>query len=146
MLETAIYLSVAAVLGGVIGLQRERRSKPAGLRTHMLVAVGTAFFVIIGREANLTPEGLSRVIQGVATGIGFIGGGVILKHSERLEVRGLTTAGSLWVTAALGVAAGMGLIGAALVGALMTLLILSVVGAVEKFFDKRPVGRDREGD
>jgi putative Mg2+ transporter-C (MgtC) family protein len=137
LLATLIHLLVAALAGAAIGLQRERQSKPAGLRTHMLVAMGTAFFVLIPTQAGLSPEGISRVIQGVVTGTGFIGGGVILKLSEYREVRGLTTAGSLWVTAAIGVAVGLGQIGAVAVGVVLTLFILSILGWLENRIEKK---------
>jgi len=137
MLSTFIHLLIAALAGAIIGLQREWHGKPAGLRTHMLVAIGTAFFILVSRHAGLSAEGLSRVIQGIATGLGFIGGGAILKLSEFREVRGLTTAGSLWVTAALGVAAGLGQIGTTAVGVVLTLFILSMLGWLENRLEKR---------
>jgi len=132
-----IRLLAAALLGAIIGYQRERLRKAAGLRTHMLVALGTAFFIIVALETGMPKDGLSRVIQGVATGIGFIGGGAILKLTEDREIRGLTTAGSLWTTAALGVAVGLGYLGIALLGVMLAWVILSVVGRIEAHIPQR---------
>lgn len=124
--RAAIRLVVAASLGAVVGLQRRRTGKPAGLRTHVLVASGAALFAVIPSELGMTSDGLSRVIQGVATGIGFIGGGAVLKLGAQQEVKGLTTAAGIWMTAGVGVAAGLGLLGIALVGVVLTFLVLSV--------------------
>ena len=98
----------AVLLGAVVGIERERAGKPAGLRTHMLVSLGTAVVVIACQDSGMSLDGLSRVIQGMVTGIGFIGAGTILKLNEQREIQGLTTAAGLWMTAAIGVAAGLG--------------------------------------
>src|SRR5437016_6342797 len=82
LVRFVVRLLVAAVLGGLLGWDRERYGKPAGLRTHMLVAVGSALFVLIAQQASMCSADLSRIIQGIVTGIGFIGGGAILKLSE----------------------------------------------------------------
>lgn len=124
-------LSVAALLGGVIGAQRERVGKAAGLRTHMLVALGSALFVVAPIEFGMSGEGLSRVIQGVVSGIGFLGAGAILKLTGDQQVKGLTTAAGLWLTAAIGVAAGLGQWGSALVGVVLVWIILEVVVRIE---------------
>jgi|SRR5262245_11466496 len=126
-----IRLLVAMLIGAVVGIQREHTGKPAGLRTHMLVALGAALFVLAPLEAGMTSADLSRVIQGLATGIGFIGGGAILKLSEERAIRGLTSAAAIWMTAAVGVAVGLGRIGMALLSALLTWFILAVVGKIE---------------
>ena len=126
-----IRLVAAMGLGAVVGFQRERAGKPAGLRTHMLVAMGTALFVMVCSSANMDLDGLSRVIQGIATGIGFIGTGAILKQSDKLEVHGLTTAAGIWMTAAVGVGVGLGRIGIAIVGVILTWAVLSLLGYVE---------------
>ena len=99
---------VAAFLGALLGWERQRAGKAAGLRTHMLVALGAALFVLFPAEAGMDIADLSRVIQGVATGIGFIGAGTILKRAELEQVEGLTTAASIWLTAAIGMAVGAG--------------------------------------
>jgi putative Mg2+ transporter-C (MgtC) family protein len=119
-----IRVFAAVLFGGVVGIERERAGKPAGLRTHMLVSLGTAVVVIACSNAGLSPDGLSRVIQGVVTGIGFIGAGTILKLNEQREIKGLTTAAGLWMTAAIGVAVGLGILGVALIGTLVTVLVL----------------------
>jgi len=99
MARLLVRLSVAMVLGAIIGFQREQFGKPAGLRTHILVAMGSALFVIAAVEFDMSSDGVSRVIQGLAAGIGFIGAGAILKLSQHREIQGLTTAASIWATA-----------------------------------------------
>jgi putative Mg2+ transporter-C (MgtC) family protein len=123
----------AALLGAVVGVERERAGKPAGLRTHMLVSLGTAVVVIACQDTGMSLDGLSRVIQGIVTGIGFIGAGTILKLNEQREIQGLTTAAGLWMTAAIGVAVGLGILGVALIGTLVTVLIL----VLEHFINSR---------
>ena len=127
-----VRLVLAALLGAVVGIQREKVGKPAGLRTHMLVSLGAALFVIAGVEAGMAPNELSRVIQGLATGIGFLGGGAILKISADREISGLTTAAGIWLTAGVGVAVGLGHWGLAAIGALMTWLVLAVLFHLEE--------------
>jgi putative Mg2+ transporter-C (MgtC) family protein len=128
-----VRVFAAVLLGAVVGIERERAGKPAGLRTHMLVSLGTAVVVIACSDAGMSLDGLSRVIQGIVTGIGFIGAGTILKLNEQREIQGLTTAAGLWMTAAIGVAAGLGILGVALIGTLVTVLIL----VLEHFLDAR---------
>jgi putative Mg2+ transporter-C (MgtC) family protein len=137
-----IRLLVAMLLGAIVGIQREQTGKPAGLRTHMLVALGAALFVLAPVEAGMNLDGLSRVIQGLATGIGFIGGGAILKLSQEREIQGLTTAAGIWMTAAMGVAVGLGRIGMALLSALLTWFILSVIGKIEHRIGEAQAARD----
>jgi putative Mg2+ transporter-C (MgtC) family protein len=128
MLRVAIRLAMAALLGGILGEQRERAGKPAGLRTHMLVALGSTLLVLFPREAGMSPSDISRVIQGVATGIGFIGAGTILKRSEAAEVHGLTTAASVWLTAAIGLAVGAGPLWLPVAAAALAWVILALIG------------------
>src|SRR5262245_11033445 len=90
--QVVVRLLLAALLGGLLGWQRELVGKAAGLRTHMLVALGSAFFVLIPSQAGMPLGDLSRVLQGVITGIGFLGAGAILKLSEQQQIHGLTTA------------------------------------------------------
>ena len=123
----------AVLLGAVVGIERERAGKPAGLRTHMIVSLGTAIVVIGCQDAGMSLDGLSRVIQGMVTGIGFIGAGTILKLNEQREIQGLTTAAGLWMTAAIGVAVGLGILGLAVIGTLVTLLVL----VLEHFLEAR---------
>src|SRR5688572_15085046 len=108
MVRVVVRICTAALLGGILGAERERAGKAAGLRTHMLVALGCALFVLFPAEAGMAQADLSRVIQGVATGIGFIGAGTILKRSDSGEVEGLTTAAGIWLTGAVGLAVGAG--------------------------------------
>jgi len=126
-----VRLLVAMLLGAVIGVQREQTGKPAGLRTHMLVALGAALFVLAPVEGGMTSADLSRVIQGLAAGIGFIGGGAILKLSEERDIQGLTTAAGIWMTAAVGVAAGLGRLGVALLSVALAWVTLAVIGKIE---------------
>jgi len=126
-----IRVIVATLLGAIIGLQREKAGKAAGLRTHMIVSLGTAVSVLACAAVGMGQDALSRVIQGIVTGIGFVGAGSILKLSEEREIKGLTTAAGLWLTAAIGVAVGLGALGVAFVGALLTVIVLSLVGVIE---------------
>ena len=130
--RVTVRLLVAALLGAVIGYEREAAGKAAGLRTHMLVSLGAALFVIGGLESGMDAEDLSRIIQGLATGIGFVGAGAILKLDEERKIRGLTTAAGIWLTAAVGVAAGLGRWGAAGIGVLLTWIILTGLVELER--------------
>ena len=121
-----IRVIAATLLGALVGFQRERAGKPAGLRTHTLVSLGTAVVVLACSASGMDMDGESRVIQGVVTGIGFIGAGSILKVSEERDIRGLTTAAGLWLTAAIGVACGLGAIGIAVIASILALIILAL--------------------
>ncbi len=131
-------LGLAAMLGAVVGFQRERVHSNAGLRTHMLVGIGSALFVLASVQSGQTSADISRVIQGIVAGIGFLGAGTILKMTDRLEVHGLTTAASIWLTAAIGVGAGLGHLWLPVLGALFGWLVLGPVGRVEKKMPSRP--------
>lgn len=131
LVQVLIRLVAAVIIGGMIGFERQRAGKSAGLRTHILVALSTALFVIASVAGGLSPEGTSRVIQGIATGIGFLGAGAILKISDETHIRGLTTAAGIWMTAALGVTIGLGMIGIALIAAVLALLVLSALRRYE---------------
>ena len=124
LVHVVIRLISATVLGAIVGYERERARKPAGLRTHILVALGTAVFVLACTGVGMSLDGVSRVIQGIVTGIGFIGAGSILKLNEQRDVQGLTTAAGVWMTAAIGVAVGLGSLGVAILSTLFTLAIL----------------------
>jgi putative Mg2+ transporter-C (MgtC) family protein len=131
-------IGAAAFLGGAIGLEREWHGHWAGLRTHMMVAIGAAIFVIGGATAHgQNIDGPSRVIQGVASGIGFLGAGTILKLSDKMQIKGLTTASSIWLAAALGIATGLAEYSLAMASALISLFILGVLGPVEKLLERR---------
>jgi len=140
-----LRLLVAVVLAGVLGYERERRRAPAGLRTHMLVGLGAALFVLVPQQAGVAPADLTRVLQGVVAGIGFLGAGAILKIDRQRDVQGLTTAASIWATAAIGVAAGMGREVTAILATALALLILSVLRWLEHRLGvrrrRRTVGR-----
>lgn len=123
----ALRLALAALLGGILGYERERKGRSAGVRTHMLVAVGAALFVIGPTQSGMPIEDMSRVLQGIVQGIGFLGAGAIIVRSAKNQVEGLTTAANIWATAAIGVIAGLGLEATAVLSAGLMLLILAVV-------------------
>jgi putative Mg2+ transporter-C (MgtC) family protein len=127
----AARLTAALLLGAVLGYDREAEGKAAGLRTHMLVAAGAALFVVVAVEAGAGVEALMRVVQGLTMGIGFLGGGAILKQEQKGKVYGLTTAANLWVTTALGTAVGMGFVWPAAYAVLLALVTLLVVRWLE---------------
>ena len=133
MVRVVARVAVAALLGALLGWERERAGKAAGLRTHMLVALGAALFVLFPAEAGMDIADLSRVIQGVATGIGFIGAGTILKRPESEQVEGLTTAASIWLTGAIGMSVGAGQLWLSAVCAISAWIILYVLAR----FDSR---------
>lgn len=137
-----IRLVSAAALGAVVGLQREKAGKPAGLRTHMLVCLGTTVFVLACSGAGMKGQMLASVIQGIITGIGFIGAGSILKISEERDIQGLTTAASVWMTAAIGVAVGLGGLGLALLATVATLGVLLIARSNERQTEKVPIISD----
>ncbi len=124
-----LYLMLAAILGSLIGLERERRDKSAGLRTHMLVAVGACLFTSL--SAFAFPDGdPTRIASNIVTGIGFLGAGVIYKGEGRM--RELTTAASIWVTAAMGMAVGSGEWFLAIFVTLMVWVILAILRRLEE--------------
>jgi putative Mg2+ transporter-C (MgtC) family protein len=122
-----VRLLVAIFLGGLLGYERETRGTSAGLRTHMLVALGAALFVLVPLQTGMTIPDLSRVLQGIVSGIGFLGAGAIIKLSQDREIRGLTTAASIWLTAAIGIAAGMGREATAILSTALALIILALL-------------------
>ncbi len=131
-----VRLSVAAVLGGLLGIEREHRGKAAGVRTHMLVAMGSALFMVVSQQAGMVEADLSRVLQGLIAGIGFLGAGTILKGQSEASVHGLTTAAGIWMTAAIGVAAGLGLEVTAVLSTLLALAIFTLMPRLLDLFDK----------
>ena len=137
--EVAQRLFVATLIGGAIGLNREMRHRPAGLKTHALVGLGAALVTtVMATFSNLAhpdTNSMSRVIQGVIQGIGFLGGGAILKDGD--EVRGVTTAATIWVVAALGVACGAGFFGAALIAVGIALAVLILGSRIELMFGRK---------
>jgi putative Mg2+ transporter-C (MgtC) family protein len=138
-----VRVLVAAALGGLLGAEREAAGKAAGLRTHMLVALGAALFVLFPAEAGMSTSDLSRVIQGVATGIGFIGAGTILKRAANDEIQGLTTAASIWLTAAIGMAVGAGQLWLPVICAVTAWVILFVLS---RLTPQKPPARELPAD
>lgn len=136
-LDVLVRLGAATLIGAALGLNREIRGKPAGLRTHALVALGTSLvtltgIVLAGHDGEIDSNAVSRVIQGIVAGIGFLGGGTILKSDSGDHISGLTTAASLWVVACLGIACGVGLWQMALVALVLALLVLVLGEPVER--------------
>ena len=126
-------LAIALIIGTIIGLERETKKKPAGLRTNMLVCFASALLVLIPIEIGAAQQNLDilgRVISGIISGVGFIGGGTILRQSE---VKNLTSAATIWVSAALGIAVGCGLWQLGLAGALIAWIILRVFDRWENY-------------
>lgn len=130
-IQVIIRLSAAALLGSIIGLQRERVGKPAGFRTHILVMLGTTVFTLSGATYGMNTDGISRVVQGIITGIGFIGAGSILKQRDELKIKGLTTAAGIWMTTAIGVAIGLGFLGLAIIATVLLLVVLKFSDPIE---------------
>ena len=131
-----VRLTLAALLGGLLGLERENKGKAAGVRTHMLVAMGAALFVLVAQQAGISPADNSRVLQGVIAGVGFLGAGTILKGDAEGQVKGLTTAAGIWLTAAIGVAAGLGREATAVISTMLALVVLTLVPLVVKLIEK----------
>lgn len=129
--EEAAQVSVAFIIGAVIGIEREFRSKPAGFRTMILISVGSCLYTILSRESNtVSPD---RIASNIVTGIGFIGAGVIFK--EGISVNGLTTAALIWITAALGMAIGYHNYPLAIVVASMVVAALFILEPVQRFIN-----------
>lgn len=145
--ELGLRLAVGLVLGAVIGFEREISRQPAGFRTHSLVSLGAALFTIVSAHGFSGPTvDPTRIAAQIVSGIGFIGAGTILQH--RGSVRGLTTAASLWSVAAIGTAAGAGLLAMAVIGTILILVVLALLDYVEAFARRRlnlPTERPPEG-
>jgi putative Mg2+ transporter-C (MgtC) family protein len=134
-----IRLVTATLLGAAIGYEREKAGKPAGLRTHILVTAGTTVFILgcLGAGFHSNSDAISRVIQGIITGIGFIGAGSIIKAEAGKKIQGITTSAGIWMTAAIGVTIGLGALGLAIVGTMLTLIVLRVTHWFERQTTKR---------
>ena len=128
-------LLLAAGLGAAVGLEREYRQKPAGLRTNILIALGSALFTILSIAMGHDSGTADRIAAQIVTGIGFLGGGAILRSGN--TVHGMTTAATIWVNAAIGVAAGMGEYALATATAVITLVVLAALPPVEAYFERR---------
>jgi len=144
-LELTARLSLSVVVGAIIGLNRDMHGKPAGVRTHALVSLGTALAVIViappGDDITHRYDALSRVIQGIVTGVGFLGAGVILHNSATHHVTGLTTAAAIWFAAILGLGCGAGAYVPVIASLALGLLVMLLGGPFERWFrspdDKR---------
>lgn len=130
--QAMVRLALAALLGAVLGYEREKRGRDAGLRTHILVSLGTAIIVVVPLQSGMELSDFSRVLQGIVAGVGFLGAGAIIKMDKYEEIRGLTTAASIWIAAAIGIAAGMGRGATAVISTLAALFVLAVLGRVER--------------
>jgi putative Mg2+ transporter-C (MgtC) family protein len=140
----ALRLGAALVAGALIGIDREFRNKPAGLRTQALVSLGAAIVVLAAIGASQgNADAMSRAVQGIITGIGFLGAGVIMQHEAERRIEGLTTAASIWIAAALGIACGAGLVELALVALGAILVVLVGGGAIERWMERRGMGNEK---
>jgi putative Mg2+ transporter-C (MgtC) family protein len=128
--QLVLRMLLATLLGSLLGYQREHQGKEAGMRTHMLVALGSTFFVLIPLQAGMPLGDLSRVLQGLIAGIGFLVAGAILKQQDTEQIHGLTTAAGLWLTASVGVAVGLGRETSAILGTVLALIILALLPRV----------------
>jgi putative Mg2+ transporter-C (MgtC) family protein len=129
--QLTVRLLVAAAVGGLVGWERGQAGKAAGVRTHILVAAGSAAFVTVPVHSGVGTDGVARIMQGLIAGIGFLGAGCILKRDQQGEVRGLTTAAGIWLTAAVGVAAGLGRLSSALMIGVLGWFTLAILGRWE---------------
>ena len=130
--QLVVRLLLAALLGGILGMERERHGKPAGVRTHMLVACSSALVVMVVSQKGMDDEALSRVVQGLLAGVGFVCAGAILKLEKEEQVHGLTTAAGVWMTAMIGIAAGLGREATAALSTLIVLGILLLEGPIRR--------------
>lgn len=134
--EALIRLFMALACGAVIGLNRDLHRKSAGFRTFGLISVGSAIVALVITQTGPDPNAVSRVVQGVLTGIGFLGAGVILHQPTSSRVTGLTTAAAVWLTAGLGLACGLGQFPLALSGLAVALVILIIGRPIELYLEK----------
>ncbi|TBU83540.1 MgtC/SapB family protein [Phytopseudomonas dryadis] len=136
--QVTLRLLLAALLGGLLGLERETHGKAAGIRTHMLVAMGSALFVLVPAQMGAEHDAMSRVIQGLVAGIGFLCAGTIIKKGDsQAEVKGLTTAAGIWLTAAIGITVGMGREATAVLVTLLALFVFNTVPHFITWLEKR---------
>jgi putative Mg2+ transporter-C (MgtC) family protein len=122
-----VRLLTATVLGGMLGLERERKGRAAGLKTHILVSIGSALFVMTPLLSGISPGDVTRVMQGIVSGIGFLGAGAIIKLERDERIEGLTTAAGIWMVSAVGMAAGMGMEVIALATTLIGLAVVNTI-------------------
>ena len=140
-----LRLLMAAILGGLLGSERELSGKAAGLRTHILVAIGSTVFILVPQQTGVPAADLSRVMQGVVAGVGFLGAGAIIMGSNKEKVTGLTTAASIWITAAIGVTIGVGREATALLSTLLALSVLSTIPWIARLFQRATKKRKHAG-
>ena len=132
--RVSVRLLIAALLGGLLGYEREQRGKSAGIKTHMLVCIGSALFILIPQQAGIISDAeLGRVMQGIIAGIGFLGAGAILKGDDEKNLKGLTTAAGIWLTAAIGIAAGLGRESSAILCTFLALMVLIIIPKLAGF-------------
>lgn len=140
--EYLLPTGISVLLGGVIGLERQIRGHAAGLRTHMLVSLSAAIFVLACETMTVNSAAeMTRVVQGIAAGVGFIGAGTILKTRHEHAVSGLTTATTIWLSAAVGTACGLDQYALACTSVLMTVVVLVVLRPIESYFGEKPEGQ-----
>jgi putative Mg2+ transporter-C (MgtC) family protein len=130
-----VRVAISIGIGGLVGLERELEHKPAGLRTIILVCLGSTIFMLIGHELGLINSELGRIVAGVVTGIGFLGAGAIIR--ARGEVYGLTTAATIWLASGLGLAVGAGFYMLAIIACISVLVVLRLLGIVEKIINRK---------
>ena len=137
--RVVVRLLLAALLAAAIGYERERHRRAAGLRTHMLIALGVALVVVAAEQSAIPIADTSRVLQGILAGIGFLGAGAIMKQGEQPEqIKGLTTAASVWATAAIAIAAGLGRAMTAVFATIIALVVLTLLGSFERRMRLKP--------
>ena len=145
--EIVVRLGAALLAGALIGLDREIKKRPAGLQTHALVALGAALtLLVVAGSPGGGADPTSRAVQGIITGIGFLGAGVIMQYERERRVEGLTTAASIWTAAALGMACGAGHLALAGIGLAAIILVLVVGGWIEVWMERRGMGnKEKQG-
>lgn len=132
--QTFVPLVVAVILGGLIGLEREIHRKPAGLRTNILICMGAATFMLIAEKMTSDPSSIARLTAGIVTGVGFIGGGAVLR--DQANIYGVTTAATIWVVTSIGIACGMRLYAISIAATILSLLVLTVLSPLDKKIHK----------
>ena len=128
--QSLLPMVVAMVLGAMIGIEREVHGKPAGLRTNALICMGAAAFMVIAQRIGLGNDAISRMTAGIVTGVGFIGGGAVLR--DRASISGVTTAATIWVVTSIGIACGMRLYDMAVAITVLSLIVLAVLGPLDR--------------
>jgi putative Mg2+ transporter-C (MgtC) family protein len=148
-IEISLRLLVATVAGMAVGINRDIHNKPIGMRTLALVSLGSAIVILSGsvyEGLHFGQDAVSRVVQGILTGLGFLGAGVILRDRNHMQVHGLTTAATVWIAASLGVTAGLGAWFITLAGTLVTLILLTYGKSLEdrlvRFFGGSPDAKE----